>query len=70
MQRFVTLQASHISDSDRVKIGGGGINLRRPAPKKQPDVSDNSKVKTGGAYINLRKPIIDNRPKANRSVEK
>ena len=56
MRHLITISTSNISDSGKVKVGGGAIELRKPVVKKQANISDSGKVKVGGGAIELRKP--------------
>ena len=58
MQHSVTVVASNISDSGKIKIGGAGIDIRKPVIKKQANVADSGKVKIGGSTIDIRKPVV------------
>jgi hypothetical protein len=40
-----------VADKGKIKIGGGGINLIKPA------VADKGKIKIGGGGISLIKPV-------------
>jgi hypothetical protein len=42
--------AANVADSGKVRLGGGAINLIKPA------VTDKGKVKIGGASLSLTKP--------------
>jgi len=58
MQHSVMIAASNIADNGKVKIGGSGIDIRKPVVKKQANVADNGKVKIGGSGIDVRKPVV------------
>ena len=43
MKRIGTPDTRQTRDSGKVRIGGGGMNLRKPRPAR-PHISDNSKA--------------------------
>jgi hypothetical protein len=63
--RLVKVPTSDVRDSGKVRIGGGGIKLKKPAPKKDAEVADSGKVRVGGGAIKLRKPTPKQEEKNN-----